>query len=194
MKKYVSVFLVLLIILLCVSCGKKEHKIMDSRMSWGYYSNYNEALDAADLVVVGEVKNIGKTHRYDIELHPYEGKVTIRPVYYTPVEIVIKEIIKGEYTESTVIYQALGGEIDNVIYDYTATDTLSIRKNSEILVFLRITKPDLGYESISPGCAIIEDENGKAMQSLKGAETTDSIEDMVYDIKLAKSKMNEVTE
>ena len=191
MKKYVSILFIIMTVFLYSSCGKieKEHKVMDAMMTWGYYSSYGEALNAADVVVVGKVVNIGETYRYDFELHPYEGKVTIRPAYYTPIEIEIGELIKGDYKGSTITYQALGGEIDNVIYDYTATDTLEVKVGEDILVFLKMTKQDLGYESISPGCVIIEDEKGIAKQGIKGQKSYQTIESMVDDIKRAKKAM-----
>ena len=192
-KKLATFLLVFLMVFSFVSCAKeKEVVVMDEMLSWGYYSSYQEALNEADLVLVGTVKGIGEAYRYDFELHPYEGKTTIYPAYYTPIEIKVDELIKGNYITSTVTYQALGGEIDNVIYDYRATCTLDIEVGAQILVFLRLNSSEIGYESISPGCVIIEDEKGRAVQNIKGGNTNESIETMVDNIKLAKSLMEKV--
>ncbi len=192
-KKLAMFLLVFLMVFSFVSCAKeKEVVIMDETYSWGYYSSYKEALNRADIVVHGTVKNIGKGYKIESETQVTESRVSTHTSCFTPIEIEVKELIKGTYTTPTVIFHALGAEIDNVIYDYRATVTLDIKEGDEILVFLRIRKPEIGYEAISPGCVIIEDEKGRAVQNIKGGNTNESIETMVDNIKLAKSLMEKV--
>ena len=168
---------------------EKEVVVMDEMLSWGYYSSYKEALNRADLVVHGKVKNIGTGYKIESETQVTESRVSTHTSYFTPIEIEITELLKGDYNSPTVTFQALGAEIDNVIYDYRATVTLDIKEGDEILVFLRIRKPEIGYESISPGCVIIEDEKGNAVQNIRGESTSNSIENMVSSIEYEKARM-----
>ena len=189
-KKLSVLLFAFLMVFSFVSCAKeKEVVVMDETYSWGYYSSYKEALNRADIVVYGTVKNIGKGYKIESETQVTESRVSKNTDYLTPVEIEVKELIKGSYTAPTVTFHSPGAEMDNVIYDYRATVTLDIKEGDEILVFLRIRKPEIGYEAISPGCVIIEDEKGRAVQNIRGGNTSESIESMVDSIKHTKSLM-----
>ena len=189
-KKLLTLLLSFLMVFSFVSCAKeKEVVIKDEMLSWGYYSSYKEALNRADIVVHGTVKSIGKGYKIESVTKHTEEWVSTHTSCFTPIEIEVKELIKGTHKASTVTFHALGAEIDNVIYDYRATVTLDIKEGDEILVFLRIRKPEIGYEAISPGCVIIEDEKGRAVQNIKGGNTSESIESMVDSIKLTKAMM-----
>ena len=130
---------VFLIVAALIGNTKTTIKVMDSMMSYAGYERYEDALNRSTLVVYGTVEEIGKPYEVDFGYTVATGEKIENIFYYTPITIKINEVIKGEYNESTVVYNALGGQIRNTIYDYEAYDTLDYKAGDKILVFLRNT-------------------------------------------------------
>ena len=184
-KKFVTVLLAFLMVFSFVSCAKeKEVVIMDEMVSYAGYTSYEEALNSSDLAVFGTVKEIGKAYKHGFVISGGKKEI-VKYYYYTPITIEVEEVIKGEVVSKTVTYNALGGTVDNTIYDYKAFDTMDFKTGDKILVFLACTYEDIGYECIGPQCVISEDENGKATRDALGDNP--SADTLAEHIELAKS-------
>ena len=133
---------------------EKEVVLMGQNSCYNGYTSYESAINKAEMVVYGEIVEIGEPFIFNggIEEH-------VIKYYYTPIVIKVTEWIKGDDGSSTVIYHALGAEMEDVIYDYEAFDTLDFKKGDKLLVFLKEN------QSIGPDCVIGEDENGIATRS-----------------------------
>lgn len=166
--------------------------VMDSTMSYAGFDNYDDALSRATLVVYGTVEGIGSSFEVDFGYTVSSGEKIENPFYYTPITIKIDEVIKGNYNERDVVYNALGGKIGSTLYDYEAYDTLDFEVGDKILVYLRnTTNPEIGYECIGPQCAISEDESGKATKEALGGADADTLFEQVEAAKNVYSLMVE---
>ena len=152
-KRLLSIFF-LLIFVICsfVSCSS-EPQIVELPAMYVSYASFEEAFDAADLVVYGEVKELKTSHFPSWDVKKRYCK--------TPVVLKITEIIKGDINTDTVCYESMGGVIGNTKYvsDAYPTDDLTI--GSKVLVFLVLDDRDSAYTCISPTTTFLEDENGK---------------------------------
>ena len=170
MKKIKISLAIFLVVILLSACGnymeikevteesklpEKEIIVMDSFTSYVGYNSYQEALQGAETVVYGTVKEIGEPFSLN-----FGDEKTIIKAYYTPITIEVIECIKGDVNGTTIVYNAKGAEFDDVIYDYQAYDTLEIEVGDKLLVYLSENN-----RSISPQCVIGEDENGIATRS-----------------------------
>lgn len=153
-----------------------ETVVMDDNYSYIGYDSYESALYSSEYVVYGTVKSIGEAYRFNIgEKYGYDAYE-----YYTPIEIEIKELIKGNYSENIITYHALGAIYENVKYDYKAFDTFSLKKGDKIIIFL-----SENYQCISPDCIILEGDNGYAIRSdLENKDTFYTMDEYAEVIKV----------
>lgn len=167
---------------------QKEIIVMDELTSYNGYNSYQDALFGAETVVYGKIIEIGEPY-----VENYGDEKHVIKYYFTPIKLEVIEFIKGEQKTSTIIYEALGAEFDDVIYDYKAFDTLDYEIGDELLVFLSKRN-----QCISPQCAIGENENGIATKATLDQKMSNySLSKHVELVKSAYSKMitdNKVTE
>ncbi|MBP3324605.1 MAG: hypothetical protein J6M16_10460 [Clostridia bacterium] len=159
---------------------------MDETMMYAGFRSCGEAVDKAEIVVYGTVNYVGKTYEavFTTEFMPDEY-ITSR-YYYTPIEISIIEVIKGEYKENKIIYNALGGTYGNITYDSKVYDTLGYKTGDKILVYLSQSYDEIGYECIGPECVIGEGEDGLSNKpAIGGNKIVNTFEEQVNAAKVA---------
>ena len=133
---------------------------LDAMSMYAGFKSYGEAINESELIVFGTVKEVGNSYQCVFETEYYPGKYS-RPIfYYTPITIEIEEIIKGNHSSRTVVYNALGGIYNGTVYKSDAYGTLDYAVGDKILVYLDKNYDELGYECIGPQCIIGEGENG----------------------------------
>ncbi|MBE6730641.1 MAG: hypothetical protein E7564_03020 [Ruminococcaceae bacterium] len=193
MKKIIIEISLLLVMIFITACGnsvqpinseneiqlEKEVIVKDRLTSYRGYTSYQDALTVADKVVYGTIIEIG-----DPIVVNHGNEDLVIKSYYTPITIEVIEYIKGNSNSSTIVYNALGAELEDVIYDYEAYDTLDFKVGDKLLVYLSERN-----QCIGPQCVISEDDKGVSTRSTLQGIPDYSLEKHVELAKNAYSKM-----
>lgn len=148
------------------STPTEEKDVVEGSGSWVYYT-FEEAVKEADVIVYGTAGERGETKVRE----GTEGESSLD--YYREIPITVKEVVKGEDSE-TVAYKEYGGETDDTIYRVLDFDPLESGKDYILFLHedgfslppytLLLVEDGIVHTTNVPDSAL--DENGQAPESI----------------------------